>query len=315
MTTYYPTTNFYNMEYSSYYAVTPDWLPMRAQFGNYYSGPSPRCTSYGQYATTQIVKDLETIDLCAGPPFSPRYTSSGKYATPTTWRPQRRFRATSLGAEGRPRPDIHLSRRNSASTKKDQSATKECDSQPRLARTATEADAKRHKIPIGYSLKNWDPTEEPITLLGSVFDASSLGRWIYDWTIYHHGAGSPIAGLAGEFWLLLIQLAGKIKCAEEAVPEIRSEEKQKMIGKLIEAGDRLTDKLQKLLKVCEAPMLRSGATQKDGQLGKSAAVEFVATLFGRDRELERTERLMASIRLWNLRFDTNCEDIIRVPTT
>lgn len=48
----------------------------------------------------------------------------------------------------------------------------------RLAREATEADATKHRIPKGYSLKNWDPTEEPILLLGSVFDANSLGKWI-----------------------------------------------------------------------------------------------------------------------------------------
>ena len=32
---------------------------------------------------------------------------------------------------------------------------------------ATEEDARRAGIPAGYSYKNWDPTEEPIMLLGS----------------------------------------------------------------------------------------------------------------------------------------------------
>jgi hypothetical protein len=32
---------------------------------------------------------------------------------------------------------------------------------------ASEADAKKYRIPAGYSLKNWDPTEEPILLLGT----------------------------------------------------------------------------------------------------------------------------------------------------
>jgi hypothetical protein len=31
-------------------------------------------------------------------------------------------------------------------------------------------------IPIGYSVKSWDPTERPIIRLGSVFDANSLGK-------------------------------------------------------------------------------------------------------------------------------------------
>ncbi|KAK0615675.1 hypothetical protein B0T17DRAFT_592406 [Bombardia bombarda] len=182
-------------------------------------------------------------------------------------------------------------------------------------RQATEADAKQHRIPVGYSLKNWDPTEEPIMLLGSVFDANSLGKWIYDWTVYHHGPSSPISEVAGELWLLLIQLAGKIKRAEEAVPKIRTKDNKEMIEEFIEAGDRLTDKLRRLLKACEAPMLRSSSKQrKDSQLGKNAGTEFVDTLFGRDREMEKTERFMTSVRLWNLRFDANCEEILKRPT-
>src|SRR6202012_447772 len=73
---------------------------------------------------------------------------------------------------------------------------------------ATEEDARRAGIPAGYSYKNWDPTEEPIMLLGSVFDANSLGKWIYDWTVFHHGPSTPLSEIAGEMWLLLIQLAG-----------------------------------------------------------------------------------------------------------
>jgi hypothetical protein len=185
---------------------------------------------------------------------------------------------------------------------------------PPPARQATEADAKRHKIPAGFSLKNWDPTEEPIMLLGSVFDANSLGKWIYDWTVYHHGAGSPIGETAGELWLLLIQLSGKTKRAEEMIPKIRSRENREMVEEFIEAGYRITDKLRKLLKACEAPMLRSSKQKKEGQLGKSAGVEFVETLWGPDRQMDKTEQFMASVRLWNLRFDTNCEEILHAPT-
>jgi hypothetical protein len=186
---------------------------------------------------------------------------------------------------------------------------------PPVVRQATEADAKRHRIPPGFQLKNWDPTEEPIMLLGSVFDANSLGKWIYDWTAYHHGPSTPISDMAGEMWLLLISLAGKIKRAEETTPKIRSKDNREIVEEFIEAGDRLTDKLRKLLKSCEAPMLRSSTKQrKDPQLGKNAGVEFVETLFGRERELDKTERFMASVRLWNLRFDANCEEILKKPT-
>jgi hypothetical protein len=180
---------------------------------------------------------------------------------------------------------------------------------------ATEDDARRHRIPPGYSLKNWDPTEEPIMLLGSVFDANSLGKWIYDWTVYHHGPATPISDMAGELWLLLIQLAGKVKRAEECMPRIRRQESRDMVDDFIESGERLTDKLKKLLKACETPMLKAGKKHsKDStQLGKNAGIEFVDSIFGRDRQLDATEKFMASIRLWNLRFDANCEDILLRP--
>jgi len=153
-------------------------------------------------------------------------------------------------------------------------------------------------------------------LLGSVFDANSLGKWIYDWTVYHHGPATPIADMAGELWLLLIQLAGKVKRAEECMPRIRQKENREMVDDFIESGERLTTKLKKLLKTCETPMLKAGKKHsKDAtaQLGKNAGTEFVDSIFGRDRQLEATEKFMSSIRLWNLRFDANCEDILRNP--
>jgi hypothetical protein len=221
----------------------------------------------------------------------------------------------------RPPPPAGNARRNSTSVpQRPQTARPSASMHKKpppvpASRVATEADAKRHRIPAGYSMKNWDPTEEPIMLLGSVFDANSLGKWIYDWTVYHHGAGHAISEQAGELWLLLIQLSGKIKRAEETVPRIRTKDNREMIEEFIEAGDRITDKLRKLLKACEAPMLRSSAKpKKEGQLGKSAGVEFVETLFGHDREKDKTDRFMTSVRLWNLRFDTNCEEILKKPT-
>ncbi|TAQ90575.1 hypothetical protein B7494_g1139 [Chlorociboria aeruginascens] len=216
-----------------------------------------------------------------------------------------------------PRP---TRRRQSASTPQRRPSTARPTTSPKKPPPpppqATEADARRHRIPPGYSLKNWDPSEEPIMLLGSVFDANSLGKWIYDWTVYHHGPSAPMADVAGELWLLLIQLAGKVKRADECMPRIRKEENREMVEDFIESGERLTDKLKKLLKACETPMLKAGkkhGRESTAQLGKNAGTEFVDSIFGRDRQLEHTEKFMSSIRLWNLRFDANCEDILRRP--
>lgn len=188
-------------------------------------------------------------------------------------------------------------------------------------REATAADAAKHHIPAGYALKNWDPTEAPIMLLGSVFDANSLGKWIYDWTVFHHGPAQPMTDIAGDLWLLLIKLAGKMKRADECLPRIRYEDDQETVEDFLEAGDRLWARLKTLLKACEEYMwkvakkeqAKLGKKATTPTMGKNSGCEFVDSIFGRERELEQTEGLMQSIRLWNHRFDKNCEDILRHP--
>lgn len=184
----------------------------------------------------------------------------------------------------------------------------------RPSQQATDADAARAGIPAGYSIKHWDPTEWPIILLGSVFDANSLGKWIYDWTVFHHGASTPIADIAGELWLLLIKLAGKMKRAKECVNRVRVPIQQETIQDFILSGDRLWMKFKTLLKECEQYMLKAAKRDGTKTMGKKAGTEFVDSIFGRERYLEQTETLMNQIRLWNMRFDVNCEEVLRRPS-
>lgn len=184
-------------------------------------------------------------------------------------------------------------------------------------RKATEEDAIRAGLSPGYSIKNWDPTEAPILLLGSVFDANSLGKWVYDWTVFHHGAATPMADVAGELWLLLIKLAGKVKRAKECLRRIQHPDAREIVRDFLESGERLTARFKKVLKSCELFMWKA-AKRESGRgnvsMGRNAGCEFVESIFGRDRELENIEKLMNSIRLWSMRFDANCEDILRRPT-
>jgi hypothetical protein len=192
-------------------------------------------------------------------------------------------------------------------------ASRESKPLPNPRPKATESDARKYDIPPGYSLKNWDPTEEPIMLLGSVFDAYSLGKWIYDWTLYHEGPDTPLSEIADELWLLLSQLARKVKSAKEVIPRIRLEENKELVDGFVESAERLTDRLKKLLKACEQPMLKAGKGVEMGKLKINAGTEFVDMLFGTERMLEGTEKFMLGLRLWNLRFDANCECILQRP--
>ncbi|TLD14845.1 hypothetical protein PspLS_10931 [Pyricularia sp. CBS 133598] len=181
-------------------------------------------------------------------------------------------------------------------------------------RPATQKDAQKHGIPAGYSLYYWDPLEAPIILAGSVFDGNSLGKWIYDWVahVYSGSEGREMVDIAGELWLLFIQILGKIKRASDVMPDIRSMRNKEMVCDFIESGERLNDNLRRLLERCEGPMLSFSKIGKS-KLGTTAGVRFVHTLLGREYELANTENFVTSVRLWNLRFDANCEDIVENP--
>ena len=78
--------------------------------------------------------------------------------------------------------------------------------------------------------------------------------------------------------------------------------------------------MQDLLKSCEEFMWRAARREggRDGTpgrvvMGEKSGVEFVMTIFGRDRQLPCTEKLMSSLRLFNMRFDHDCEDLLRRP--
>lgn len=118
--------------------------------------------------------------------------------------------------------------------------------------------------------------------------------------------------MSGDLWLILIQLSDRMKWAENVVGRVRSSEKRDTIIEFIDSGERLKDKLRSLLKACEVPM--KTAKKKGSGLVKNSGVEFVNTLFGRERELSRTEKFMQNVRLYIVRFDANCEGIVQKPT-
>ncbi|KAK5188618.1 hypothetical protein LTR92_011353 [Exophiala xenobiotica] len=156
---------------------------------------------------------------------------------------------------------------------------------------ATEEDAIRAGIPASYSIKHWDSTERPIILLGSVFDANSLGD---GYTI-----GQSII------------TARKMKRAERRVERIRNVDEREVVGDFIGSGNRLWEKFEELLKECEHYMLQAAKRDGTKTMGRKVGTEFVDSIFGRDRYLESTEKIMNQVRLWNMRFDVKCEETLR----
>ena len=169
----------------------------------------------------------------------------------------------------------------------------------------TQDGGRTWRIPRGYSVQHWDGKERPILLLGSVFDASSLGKWTFDWTVYFHGRGTPLADMAGDLWLLLIELSMKL---ERLYEEDRRGGRE--VGSMIGDGERLWQRLDVLVGKCEAPMLRvmrSGG-EDDAKIDVEAGGRFLEWMFGRERKLHVTEKLMSDIRIWSRKYDMKRED-------
>lgn len=174
---------------------------------------------------------------------------------------------------------------------------------PPKARKATRRDAERHGIPDGYTLTHWDPDEEPIKLLGTIFDSSSLGKYFYDLTRDKYGPYTPMKEISGDLWELLIRLYGNMKISEQFVEtnemstDQRLDETLDLLKGFIKDGEILKKDLDGLLRRCEKPMLRTDSGNR-GRLGREARHALVDALFGRDQLLEETENFMQNMRNW-----------------
>ncbi|KAI9783747.1 MAG: hypothetical protein M1816_001183 [Peltula sp. TS41687] len=173
-------------------------------------------------------------------------------------------------------------------------------SRPQAHPQATAQDRVNPGIPAAYSTKNWDPTQEPIFLLGSVFDADSLGKWIFDWTHYRHGRRSNELTVAGNLWLSLIRLSGKIRQAKDLLLRRGKALERRLIGVFLDHGHQLLGWFMRLLKSCEKFMMKEAIG--DSVLGPPSGCAFVDCMFGMN--MNETEELIASIGSWDKKFDT-----------
>ena len=73
----------------------------------------------------------------------------------------------------------------------------------------------------------------------------------------------------------------------------------------ISNGSYIWQRFDRLLQSCELSMWEA---MKRGGV-RSGGIEFIDLIFGRDRDLKMTEEIMAAIRLWNVRFDAEYEDV------
>ncbi|ROW05915.1 hypothetical protein VPNG_08009 [Cytospora leucostoma] len=175
-------------------------------------------------------------------------------------------------------------------------------------RVATAEEARRRGIPLGYNLEKWRPDQEPLLVGGSVYDADSLGRAIYDSTLAACGDDrkAPLVEVAGDLWLLLIQFEGCLKRAVELAARLQDGNDPRELETIevyINSGYWEMEELDKLLKACDEHMRRAAA-EGESNLG------LANILLNHYRMLGDTEKFMHSLRKWQRRFDGVCEPIL-----
>lgn len=186
--------------------------------------------------------------------------------------------------------------------------------QPREQRSATVEDQKRYGIPNGYSLKNWDPDEEPILLLGSVFDSNTLGKWVYDWTVHAHGAGSPLADEAGELWLQMIGVFTKMRSADDVLGRIRQRHYRTRVKEFVARAKTIHEDLEAILRTCERTMVVKSASGRK-EVTSNAGVQFVNALFHPEQQGDSVNELIAEMRYFQNDWEANsCDRIVANPT-
>lgn len=177
------------------------------------------------------------------------------------------------------------------------------------ARKATSEDAIKHKIPPHFCLENWNPDEEAIIFSGSVFDANSMGRWIYKWTAACRDKGATETATSAEFWFLIVQVAQKLQLCTRFVSQsegtdgVGQDEQLEMVTDFIQAGNRLMDKFQTLMTECEKAMYEPG---KKDTLRREAGMVFVDVFFSPTGHKTTTNSLVEGMRIWLHRWRVNC---------
>lgn len=98
---------------------------------------------------------------------------------------------------------------------------------------------------------------------------------------------------------------------------IRLEKSRELVEDFLDSGERLWVRFKNLRKRCGDYMWeaakKANGDKEPMSMGKDSSCHFVEFTFGREHELDKTEKLKAAIHLRSMRFDANCDSILRNP--
>ncbi|KAI1633847.1 hypothetical protein F4809DRAFT_666406 [Biscogniauxia mediterranea] len=160
----------------------------------------------------------------------------------------------------------------------------------------------RYAIPRDASFAHWDGATRPFAVWSSVFDAASLGAWIYGWAAAHHGRDGGLLAAVDRFRATLARLGRNVSAAAAQGQGRRQR---------VRDGAELLDDVEALVRVCQDRMVgrrereryyarrrRHADDGKIPKLGPGATRAFVDALLNRADFWDIEE----AARAWNRWF-------------
>ena len=191
-------------------------------------------------------------------------------------------------------------------------------------RKATSKDCVRYGIPPDLDLEMWNPEEQPILLLKTVFDADSVGKWIYDCTSQLYGPETAVAGIVHFLSAQLTEMSVKAGRIKKALHILGDNPPKKILLYFLEAASRLVCHFQDIIRRCERTILDTidrgdddddngddgNDNDNDEQSGREdhMGAEFFKCMFGPKKELDAVEEFMTAAHEWCHCFELQCKE-------
>ncbi|KAI1498586.1 hypothetical protein F5X99DRAFT_411880 [Biscogniauxia marginata] len=114
------------------------------------------------------------------------------------------------------------------------------------------------RVPEWYYFKYWDGENRPFVLWASVFDAKSLGEWIYNWTFYYYRDEEKTLTAVRQFQTAFAQLDRNVAKVRKWSIGMQEDTKG-----FIKRGIVILDDIESLVKFCALPILEEKAQRRD----------------------------------------------------
>lgn len=178
-----------------------------------------------------------------------------------------------------------------------------------------------YKVPDWYDTKDWDGRGRPLFFLGSVFNLSTLGKYLYRWTRYCYPAKQVSwpeiisQGIWEDFIKLLMYSEAMEHCLRTGPGGACGT--AGMIRELTREGKDLSEQIQETLRICESEIQKR--RKQEGECARTSLTPsdqgklLVKTFLGEKGvfagEACQTANILQNLRVWREKVEREVKAI------